>query len=71
MFVTVNVFVFCVWSVQRILDHADDLSLPQVRLFMDLLCAVAYPSVPTDHVPELRDHLDMLVRKQVSSTFDR
>lgn len=60
-------------EMQRILDHTDGMSLAQIRLFMDLLCCVAYPSdanAVDDRLTELREHLDMLVRKQVSSTVD-
>lgn len=54
---------------QRILDHSDDLTLVQIRLVMDLLCSLAYPLVILDNAPHaLQEYLDMLIRKQVSSS---
>lgn len=71
----------------RVLDYTDAMSLAQVRLFMDLLCGVAYAttaggqgvawtgamvdSCASDGVPVLREHLDMLVKKQVASLNER
>lgn len=56
------------FSFQRILDLVEDLTLSQFRLIMDILCSLAYTDPPCDL---LKHHLDMMVKKQVSSSYKR
>lgn len=51
---------------QRLIDYSSDFSLGQFRLVMNIICSIAYSDPPCE---QLKDHIDMLVRKQVSSSI--
>lgn len=51
---------------QRLLDNSGDFSLGQFRLVMNIICSIAYSEPPCE---QLKDHIDMLVKKQVSSSI--
>lgn len=53
----------------RILDRVCELNLSQFRLVMNILCSVAYPLPPLSPSDRLQDHIDMLVKKQVTSSI--
>lgn len=53
-------------SFQRLIDHSSDFSLVQYRLVMNIICSIAYSDPPCD---QLKDIIDMLVKKQVSSSI--
>ena len=48
------------------MDHVTALTLPQVRQIMDILSILAYNSPKVGQV--LRDDLQMVIRKQITST---
>lgn len=56
--------------LQRILDKVSEVGLYEYRIIMDLLSSIAYPSdaLPVD---EIASHIDMMVRKQVTSSVLR
>lgn len=55
---------FC--SLQRLLDYSSDFTLSQFRLVMNIICSIAYSDPPCE---QLKDHIDMMVKKQVSSSI--
>ncbi|XP_031621413.1 Fanconi anemia group D2 protein [Contarinia nasturtii] len=50
----------------RLIDHSSDFSLGQFRLVMNIICSIAYSDPPCE---ELKDLIDMMVKKQVSSSI--
>lgn len=54
------------YELQRLIDHSSDFSLGQFRLVMNIICSIAYSEPPCE---QLKDHIDMLVKKQVSSSI--
>lgn len=54
------------FQILRILDHVHDITLTQFRIVMDILCSLAYAEQQCDM---LKDHIDILVKKQVSSSI--
>lgn len=52
--------------MQRLIDYSADFTLTQYRLVMNILCSIAYNEPPCQ---QLKDHIDMLVKKQVSSSI--
>lgn len=52
------------FQILRILDHVHEMTLAQFRIVMDILCSLAYAEPQCDM---LKNHIDMLVKKQVSS----
>lgn len=52
--------------LQRLIDYSGDFSLAQFRLVMNIICSIAYSDPPCE---QLKDHIDMLVKKQVSSSI--
>ena len=53
--------------VANILDHVDTMDLCQVRQIMNVLSTLAYNSANTD-AKGLRDNLQMVIRKQITSS---
>lgn len=60
---------------QRIFDHEIDLTLAQYRVAMDVICSMAY-DLPTElniankrDNHELREQVDLMVMKQVTSSI--
>lgn len=56
----------CPEIAQRLIDYSGDFSLTQYRLVMNILCSIAYSEPPCE---QLKDNIDMLVKKQVSSSI--
>ena len=54
------------YYISGFLDHVTALTLPQVRQIMDILSILAYNSPKVGQV--LRDDLQMVIRKQITST---
>lgn len=54
------------FSLQRILDGCNEFTLVQYRMVMNILCSLAFTQPPCEL---LKDHLDMLIKKQVSSSI--
>lgn len=55
--------MFC---FQRLIENSEDFSLAQFRSIMNIICSIAYTDPPCEH---LKNHIDMLVKKQVSSSI--
>lgn len=51
---------------QRLIDYSGDFTLGQFRLVMNIICSIAYSEPQCE---DLKDQLDMLVKKQVSSSI--
>lgn len=60
------IFFFVLHFLQRLIDHSSDFSLGQFRLVMNIICSIAYSDPPCE---QLKDMIDMLVKKQVSSSI--
>ena len=54
------------YYISGFLDHVTALTLPQVRQIMDILSILAYDSPKVGQV--LREDLQMVIRKQITST---
>lgn len=54
------------FQILRMLDHVQDMTLLQFRIVMDILCSLAYAEPQCEMT---KDHIDMLVKKQVSSSI--
>lgn len=55
--------MFC---AQRLIENSEDFSLAQFRSVMNIICSIAYSEPPCE---QLKNHIDMLVKKQVSSSI--
>lgn len=54
----------CAMLLLPLLDRLSDLTLPQTRLAMDLLCHVAFPDPKLPECAPLQDQIEMVVKKQ-------
>ncbi|XP_064549377.1 Fanconi anemia group D2 protein homolog [Drosophila montana] len=54
----------CAMLLMPLLDRLSDLTLPQTRLAMDLLCHVAFPEPKLPECAPLQDQIEMVVKKQ-------
>ncbi|KAH8417749.1 hypothetical protein KR222_005289 [Zaprionus bogoriensis] len=54
----------CAMLLLPLLDRLNDLTLPQTRLAMDLLCHVAFPEPKLPECAPLQDQIEMIVKKQ-------
>lgn len=54
------------YRFQRLIDYSSDFSLAQYRLVMNIICSIAHEDPPCE---QLKDSIDMLVKKQVSSSI--
>lgn len=52
--------------MQRILDGCNEFTLSQYRMVMNILCSLAFTE---PQCGMLKDHIDMLIKKQVSSSI--
>lgn len=52
--------------LQRLIENSEDFSLAQFRSIMNIICSIAYSEPPCE---QLKNHIDMLVKKQVSSSI--
>lgn len=59
-------FSCVIFSLQRILDGCNEFNLVQYRMVMNILCSLAFTQPPCEM---LQDHIDMLIKKQVSSSI--
>lgn len=53
-----------------LLDRLSDLTLPQTRVAMDLLCHVAFPDPKLPECAPLQDQIEMVVKKQQINRTD-
>lgn len=61
-----NSWLIFLFSLQRILDGCNEFTLVQYRMVMNILCSLAFTQPPCEL---LKDHIDMLIKKQVSSSI--
>lgn len=54
----------CAMLLLPLLDRLSDLTLPQTRLAMDLLCHIAFPEPKLTECAPLQDQIEMVVKKQ-------
>lgn len=54
----------CAMLLLPLLDRLSDLTLPQTRVAMDLLCHVAFPDPKLPECAPLQDQIEMIVKKQ-------
>ncbi|EDV91108.1 Fanconi anemia group D2 protein [Drosophila grimshawi] len=54
----------CAMLLLPLIDRLRDLTLPQTRLAMDLLCHVAFPEPELPECAALQDQIEMVVKKQ-------
>ncbi|KAH8311710.1 hypothetical protein KR044_007645 [Drosophila immigrans] len=60
----------CAMLLLPLLDRLSDLTLPQTRLAMDLLCHVAFPEPKLPECAPLQDQIEMMVKKQQINRTD-
>ncbi|XP_060649460.1 LOW QUALITY PROTEIN: Fanconi anemia group D2 protein [Drosophila nasuta] len=60
----------CAMLLLPLLDRLSDLTLPQTRLAMDLLCHVAFPEPKLKECAPLQDQIEMMVKKQQINRTD-
>lgn len=60
----------CAMLLLPLLDRLSDLTLPQTRVAMDLLCHVAFPDPKLPECAPLQDQIEMIVKKQQINRTD-
>lgn len=60
----------CAMLLLPLLDRLSDLTLPQTRVAMDLLCHVAFPDPKLPECAPLQDQIEMVVKKQQINRTD-